>query len=253
MIRNKRVMSIVAILILSGVGLFFFAFFEMKKDAQFETNEPLESGEINTDVNYEKKITKKKDEIIPPTEPISFNGILSEDDGKLILMGWELKDIDASMKVLVGQEVHVSGFPDGNALSVTKVTTISEKVPSEEIVTVQSEVKKSGKGFAVDGYTLKSDVSLKGFEGAEVFVVGRKTDQKKVIEVLEIDETKVIEGVLTYEAGKEPDVHYSMGEYDVHSDKRLTELEGKSIKALVVTKTHGQYIDDKHVTLIEIK
>lgn len=212
----------------------------------------LISNIMNGDENSVKTTKSKDNTEIKKYDVISFEGYLSKEDGKYILMGWELKGKENELEKSVDHLVQVEGIGENFVLKVDKITITDEKQVSEEVLSLEGKLVINENKYMLNNYILKGSTDLSALLNKSVYLTVRKTTIENEVEVVDIDETFIIEGTLKYKAGKAPDIHYAIDDYDIHHNKELKEYEGKKVKLLIYAKSHNTFIDENHLTLVKI-
>lgn len=213
----------------------------------------LISNIMNGDTNS-IKTTKSIDDSteIKKYNAISFEGYLSKENSKYILMGWELKGKENELEKAVDHLVQVEGIGENFVLKVDKITITDEKQVSEEVLSLEGKLVMNENKYMLNDYILKGNTDLSVLLNKSVYLTVRKTTIENEVEVVDIDETFVIEGTLKYKAGKAPDIHYTIDNYDIHHNKELKEYEDEKVKLLVYAKSHNTFIDENHLTLVKL-
>lgn len=124
---------------------------------------------------------------------------------------------------------------------------------------------KTESGYGLMGWNLMGDTDFKSYINKRVAVAGHKEETPYTITVTEIvemeDDTKVetqetvVYGVLkkdNEDSNESPyDRHYKIGDYDIKTDKDLSEYIDKEVAALISTVVSDK-VDVKFGDLIEI-
>lgn len=206
----------------------------------------------NEDPQTQSTDSVEKNDDTKHLEPISFTGTLSKDKENLVVMNWVLSGFKEDLYEHVGKEVTVTGVPSKNTLLVKKVVVRSEHSDKSEDISLYGKVTLKKGVVSLKGHVLTSDVSLAAFEGYEVFVSGRKS-QDGTVRVQHIDVTEVIKGTLVSASEFKEDRHYLLNDYEIHSEKDLDSYLDEEVEMVVVPRMHGTYMSDKHVTFVQMK
>lgn len=216
----------------------------------------LFGAEENTEdkplVEQGNKITKEQEE---KYENVEIEGYLTKEGDNFVMMGWELHGNQDELNAAVNHLVKVKGKGVKFVLEV-EVLTVSDQLTQipEEVISLDGTLVNADGKYYLGDYQLIGDIELAPYIEKGIYLQGRKTDLEKVIETIEVNETKVISGTLEYMVGEPPDIHYTFEgtDFDIHHHSEIFSQEGKHVELLVYAKSHNTYIDNKHVTLIKI-
>lgn len=225
--------------LISGVIALAFLLFDTKSNEEPKT--------VPTELS-DKAIEEKYEEV-------SFEGYLSKEGDKFVTMGWELKGNSEELEKALNHMVKVEGHGKDFVLEVDTLTVTDEmNGPTEEVIELEGVLQKKGNDYLLNDYILTGEFDFSSHLKETVYLFAKKTSKENVLEVVELNEAFVLKGTLEYVAGEPPDIHYTLEgtDFDIHHNIEIFEQEGKELELLVYAKSHGVYVDDKHVTLIRI-
>lgn len=238
----KKIGSWIILAILLG-GIAFLSFYLFNGEEGSSNQSPTEISPGNSKEHLEKY------------KEVQIEGYLTKEGDNFVMMGWELKGDKKELEAAVNHHVKANGQGEDFVLKVSSLEVSEDLIQtSEEVVTYDGTIAKEEEGLFIGDIKLTGDINLTSYIGKDVIVFGRKTDEDKLIEVFEVNETSIISGTLEYVAGEPPDIHYKLAgtDFDIHHNIEIYSEEGKHLDLLVYAKSHGVHIDDKHVTLIRI-
>ncbi|QUH22169.1 hypothetical protein [Alkaliphilus sp. B6464] len=201
------------------------------------------------------------------SKDIVLEGHLVKDNEEINLLGWVLLG-DLEYEKYEDKKVKVTGVPTDQdyQLKIKNIEITDEDKDLGEIHEIIGSLeyisgeKTNDVHYRINNYEIRTDKDFSEYVGQKVFVkaieskFGPQEQEDITVDAKEISKIIEISGVLEGEKVKRvnKEIHYNLGEYDIHSTENLSDYIDKEVKIEVYIGQHGFINSEKEVSFIKI-